>query len=227
VFVLIVGGGKVGAHLAELLLASGHRVRVIELRAAARERLAQFLASDVIVAGSGSDPATLEACGARQADVMAAVTGDDEVNLVATSLARFEFNIPRTIARVNNPKNAWMFTAEMGVDVVLSQADLMAHLILEEMSLGDMMTLLKLRRGRYSLVEEKIAAGSHAAGRTIAALGLPRECIVVAIIRSGGLVLPRGDTVLQTGDEVLALVSVEQVQRLAEILGEAHGDGLS
>ena len=225
--VLIVGGGKVGGHLAELLLASGHRVRVIEPRAAARARLAQSLASDVIVAGSGSDPATLEACGARQADVMAAVTGDDEVNLVATSLARFEFNIPRTIARVNNPKNAWMFTAEMGVDVALSQADLMAHLILEEMSLGDMMTLLKLRRGRYSLVEEKIAAGSHAAGRTIAALGLPGECVVVAIFRSGGLVLPRGDTVLQTGDEVLALVSVEQVQRLAEILGGVHGDGLS
>ncbi len=226
-FVLIVGGGKVGAHLAELLLASGHRVRVIELRAAACSRLAQSLAPDVIVAGSGSDPATLEACGARQADVMAAVTGDDEVNLVATSLARFEFNIPRTIARVNNPKNAWMFTAEMGVDVALSQADLMAHLILEEMSLGDMMTLLKLRRGRYSLVEEKIAAGSHAAGQTIAALGLPGECVVVAIFRSGSLVLPRGDTVLQTGDEVLALVSVEQVQRLAEILGGVHGDGLS
>ena len=226
-FVLIVGGGKVGAHLAELLLASGHRVRVIELRAAARARLAQSLASDVIVAGSGSDPATLEACGARQADVMAAVTGDDEVNLVATSLARFEFNIPRTIARVNNPKNAWMFTAEMGVDVALSQADLMAHLILEEMSLGDMMTLLKLRRGRYSLVEEKIAADSSVVGRTIADLDLPEECVIVAIIRRGHLILPHGDTMLQTGDEVLALTSTERLQRLAEILGGAHGDRLS
>lgn len=218
-FVLIVGGGKVGEHLAGLLLASGHQARIIEPRAATRDHLAQTLPPETIIAGSGSDPAVLEACGVRQADVVAAVTGDDEVNLVATSLARFEFNVPRTIARVNNPKNAWMFTREMGVDVALSQADLMAHLILEEMSLGDMMTLLKLRRGRYSLVEEKIAAGSSAVGRTIVELNLPKECVIVAIIRRGRLILPHGDTVLQTSDEVLALTSAEQVQRLAEILG--------
>ena len=89
----------------------------------------------------------LEAAGIRQANVVAAVTGADETNLVVTSLARFEFDVPRTIARVNNPKNAWLFTPEMGVDVALNQADLMAHLIAEEMSLGDMMTLLKLRQG--------------------------------------------------------------------------------
>lgn len=218
-FVIIVGGGKVGAHLAGLLIASDHRVCVVEPRATARDHLAQTLPPETIVAGSGSDPAVLEACGVRQADVVAAVTGDDEVNLVVTSLARFEFHVPRTIARVNNPKNAWMFTAEMGVDVALSQADLMAHLILEEMSLGDMMTLLKLRRGRYSLVEEKIAADSLAVGRAITDLNLPRECVIVAIIRRGRLIPPHGDTVLHAGDEVLALTAAEQVQRLAEILG--------
>jgi trk system potassium uptake protein TrkA len=109
----------------------------------------------------------------------------------------------------------------MGVDVALSQADLMAHLILEEMSLGDMMTLLKLRRGRYSLVEEKIAADSSVVGRTIADLDLPEECVIVAIIRRGHLILPHGDTMLQIGDEVLALTSTEQLQRLAEILGKS------
>lgn len=218
-FVLIVGGGKVGEHLAGLLLAGGHQVRVIEPRASSRDHLAHTLPPETIVAGSGSDPAVLEACGVRQADVVAAVTGDDEVNLVATSLARFEFNVPRTIARVNNPKNAWMFTAEMGVDVALSQADLMAHLILEEMSLGDMMTLLKLRRGRYSLVEEKIVAGSPAVGRTIAELNLPGECAIIALLRRGRLLLPSSGTTIQTGDEVLALTLAEQVQRLAEILG--------
>ena len=88
--------------------------------------------------------------------MLAAVTGEDEVNLVITTLARFEFNVPRVIARVNNPKNAWLFTPEMGVDVALNQADILAHLIAEEMSLGDMMTLLKLRKGEYSVVEEKV-----------------------------------------------------------------------
>jgi len=97
----------------------------------------------------------------------------------------------------------------------------------EEMSPGDMMTLLKLRRGRYSLVEEDIAADSSVVGRTIADLDLPEECVIVAIIRRGHLILPHGDTMLQTGDGVLALTSTEQLQRLAEILGGAHGDGLS
>ncbi len=103
--------------------------------------------------------------GIRGADVVAAVTGDDEVNLAVTSLARFEFQVPRIIARVNNPRNAWMFTHEMGVDVALNQADLMARLIEEEMSLGDMMTLLKLRKGQYSLVlqsEDEVLAVVHA-----------------------------------------------------------------
>ncbi len=217
--VLIVGGGKVGSYLAMLLLAGGHLVRVIEPRAAPREQMAHSLPPESIVAGSGSDPAVLEACGIRQADVVAAVTGDDETNLVVTSLARFEFGVPRTIARVNNPKNAWMFTTEMGVDVALSEADLMAHLILEEMSLGDLMTLLKLRRGQYSLVEEKIPADSPAVGRPLADLNLPQDCVLVAIIRSGHLILPHGDSVLQPGDEALALIATHQLQRLAAVLG--------
>lgn len=220
-FVLIVGGGKVGSYLAGLLLAEGHQVRVIEPRATPREHMGQSFAPEVIIAGSGSDPVALEASGVRQADVVAAVTGDDEINLVITSLARFEFGVRRTIARVNNPKNAWMFTAEMGVDVALSQADLMARLILEELSVGDMMTLLKLRRGQYSLIEEQITSGSPAVGRTIATLGLPQDCVLVAIIRDGHLVLPHGDTVLQAYDEVLALTSAGQLRRLAAILGGA------
>src|SRR4030042_1540882 len=145
--VIIVGGGKVGTHLAAVLLAEGHRVQVIEVR---REEIPELQAAlqhpqGGVTLGSGTDPNVLEGAGIRQATVVAAVTGADETNLVVTSLARFEFNVPRTIARVNNPKNAWMYTPEMGVDVALNQADLIARLIAEEMSLGDMMTLLKLR----------------------------------------------------------------------------------
>jgi len=157
-----------------------------------------------------------------QVNVVAAVTGTDEVNLVVTSLARFEFHVPRTIARVNNPKNAWMFISEMGVDVALNQADLMAHLIAEEMSLGDMMTLLKLRKGQYSLVEEQVHPKAVAANKAVHDLNLPTECVLFAVIRKGQLIIPRGDTVLQPADEVLAVVHASQLAQLADILGRTE-----
>jgi trk system potassium uptake protein TrkA len=108
----------------------------------------------------------------------------------------------------------------MGVDVALSQADLMAHLIAEEMSLGDMMTLLKLRKGQYALVEEKVHPSAEAAGKAIRNLSLPQECVITAIIRKGELIIPRGDTVLQPADEILAVVHSSQTEHLAKLLGE-------
>ena len=216
--VLVVGGGKVGTYLASLLLADGHSVTVIEGRSEEFPRLQQNLPAEVHVQGNGTDPLVLEAAGIRQADVVAAVSRADETNLVITSLARFEFNVPRTIARVNNPKNAWLFTPEMGVDVALNQADLMAHLIAEEMSLGDMMTLLKLRRGQYSIVENRVNPRAVAAGKPIRELDLPHECVLTAIFRGGELIIPRGETILQPDDEVLALVHISQLDRLASLL---------
>lgn len=217
--VIVVGGGKVGTYLASLLLGEGYRVRVIEERREEIPRLQHDLPTEVVVSGSGTDPNVLEAAGIRRADVVAAVTGADETNLVITSLARFEFDVPRIIARVNNPKNAWMFTPEMGVDVALNQADLMAHLIAEEMSLGDMMTLLKLRKGQYSLVEEKVDPTSVAAGKALRDLNLPAECVLAAVIRKGQLIIPHGDLVLQPADEVLAVVHASQLVQFAALLG--------
>jgi len=216
--VLVVGGGKVGTYLASLLLADGHHVKVIEGRREEFLRLQEKLPAEVHVQGNGTDPIVLEAAGIRQADVVAAVSRADETNLVITSLARFEFNVPRTIARVNNPKNAWLFTPEMGVDVALNQADLMAHLIAEEMSLGDMMTLLKLRRGQYSIVENRVDPRTVAAGKPVRELDLPHECVLTAIFRGGELIIPRGETILQPDDEVLALVHISQLDRLASLL---------
>jgi trk system potassium uptake protein TrkA len=215
--VLVVGGGKVGTYLASLLLADGHSVRVIEGWSEEFSRLQQNLPAEVYVQGNGTDPLVLEAAGIRQADVVAAVTRADETNLVITSLARFEFNVPRTIARVNNPKNAWLFTPEMGVDVALNQADLMAHLIAEEMSLGDMMTLLKLRRGKYSIVENRVDPRAVASKKPVRDLALPHECVLTAIFRGGELIIPRGETILQPDDEVLALVHISQLDRLASL----------
>jgi trk system potassium uptake protein TrkA len=218
-FVIIVGGGNIGSHLAKMLLEGGHTVKVIDERAVVLEKLPRELPPEVIVSGDGSSPATLENAGILKANVLAAVTGSDETNLVVTSLARFEFNVPRVIARVNNPKNAWLFNQEMGVDVALNQADILAHLVAEEMSLGDMMTLLKLRKGEYSLIEEKVHPLSVSANKNVRDIGLPDDSVVVAIIRKNQLLIPHGDTTLLPADEVLALVHTSQLKKLAAILG--------
>lgn len=220
--VLIVGGGKVGSHLATLLLAGQHQVAIIEQRPEVLTRLQHDLPKARLHLGSGTDPLLLEAAGIQQTDVVAAVTGQDETNIVVATLARFAFNAPRVIARVNNPKNAWMFTSQMGVDVALNQADIMAHLIAEEMSVGDMMTLLKLTKGQYSLVEERVAATAPAAGKALRDLPLPTDCSLTAIIRQGRLLLPRPDLVLAVDDEVLAVIHAEQTVALATLLSDGQ-----
>jgi trk system potassium uptake protein TrkA len=221
--VVIVGGGRVGGYLAGLLTGAGHRVRVVERDPETARLLAMELPEGTVLAGSGTDPSALEAAGIREADAAAAVTGADETNIVVTSLARFEFGVPRTIARVKNPKNAWMFTPEMGVDVALNQADLLGHLIAEEMSMGDMTTLLKLRKGQFSLVEEKVHPRAAAAGKTVGELALPAECVLVAVLRKGEMLLPRPDLVFHPADEVLAVVHATEAGRLAALLGPGEG----
>lgn len=217
-FVIIVGGGKTGAQLAEKLLSQGHHIKLIEHRSTVLERLYQELPADVIVAGDGSSPNILEAAGIAQAQVLAALTGEDETNLVITTLGHFEFNVRRVIARVNNPKNAWLFGPEMGVDVALNQADILAQLIAEEMSLGDMMTLYKLRKGEYSIVEEKVHAEAVVVNRSLRDIKMPPECTLIAVLRKGRLIVPHGDTVLQPVDEVIALAHASQVANLAALL---------
>lgn len=217
--VMIIGGAKVGAYLANYLFQAGHEVKLIEIRRDVVEHLAQYhFPEDSVSIGSGTDPDFLESAGIRQMQVLAAVTGDDEVNLVSTNLARFEFNVPRTIARINHPENAWMFRPDMGVDVALNQADLMGKMIAEEMSMGDMMFLLKLRKGLFSLVEEKVAPDSYAVGKKISELKLPEQCVLTAVLRKGELIVPHGNLELQPADEVLALVHESQCGALAGLL---------
>jgi len=217
--VIIVGGGKVGTYLATLLLSETHQVKIVESRPSELSALHASLPAGTVIAGNGTDPALLEAAGIRAADVLAAVTGTDETNLVATSLARFAFGVGRTIARVKDPRNSWMFTEVMGVDAALNQAGLMARLIAEEMSLGNMMTLLKLSKGRFSLVEMRVEPAAPAAGKQIVALRFPAECILAGVIRQRRLLIPHGDPVLLPGDEVLAVVHASQAKELARILG--------
>lgn len=220
-YVIVVGGGNTGSHLARLLLDAGHKVKVIEQRPIPLEKLRKEIPIDSIMVGDGSSPLTLEQADVSSAHALAAMTGADDTNLVVTSLARFEFNVPRVIARINNPKNAWLFTADMGVDIALNQADVLAHLIEEEMSLGDMMTLFQVRRGQYSVVEEKVAPGAKGIGVALKDMGLEQQCVIAAIIRDGKMVLPRADSTFQEGDEILAVASPEGAKKLSALLAHA------
>ena len=222
-FVLIAGGGRTGAQLALLLLSENYKVRLVEHRPEILAHLHQELPTESIYEGNPSDPDVLDAAGIRQAHAVAATTTDDAANLSLCFIARKMFGVPRTIARINNPRNAWLFNETFHVDVALNQANVLAHLIQEEMSLGDMMTLLKIRRGRYSLVEEKVEKGAMSIGVALKDLGLPEDCIIAAIIRDGQVTLPRGTTTFQEWDEVLAITSPEGAKRLAELLSaETH-----
>lgn len=217
--VLIVGGGQVGSYLAALLFKDGHHVKVVEMREKQLHTLQHDLPQGTVVAGNFTDPTILETAGIQHADVVVAVTPTDEGNLVVATLARYEFGVKRVIARANNPKNSWLFTPEMGVDVGLTEADLIAHVVAEEMSLGDMMTLLKLHKGKYSLVQEKVDPASSTVGKMLQDLALPSDCTIVAMIRDSKLLIPHGNTVFLADDEVIAISNVAQSQALAALLG--------
>jgi len=216
-YVVIAGGGRTGTHLASVLLEEKHKVRVIENRKELLTRMHRELPTDTICEGSPIDPVVLEQAGIGQAQVLAATTDTDANNLVLCYIGRKMFDVPRIIARVNNPRHAWLFTDKFNVDVALNQADVLAHLIQEEMSMGDMMTLVKLRRGRYSLVEEKIPKGAKAIGCAIKDIGFPEQCVIAAIIRNGKVTIPHGEIIFETDDEVLAVTDQEGSRFLSDL----------
>ncbi|MDT8899261.1 MAG: potassium channel family protein [Thermanaerothrix sp.] len=217
-FVIIAGGGRTGAQLARILVSQSHKVHLIEHRKEVLARIHRELPTEVVYEGNPIEPWVLEQAGIREADVLAACTQSDEVNLTLCYFARCRYQVPRTIARINNPHNAWLFDEKFHVDVAVNQAEIMAAIIEEEMSLGDMLTLLKLRRGHYSLVEEKILPGAKVIGIPIKDLKLPEHCVIAAIIRNGEVIVPRGVTAIEPGDEILAVIDHEGAKQLAELL---------
>ncbi len=213
-FLLVIGGGRLGSQLALDMLEQGYKIHILDNRPAVLERLHGLLPTEVIVEGDPTQPQALAAAGIEAADVVAVVMPRDSQNLSIASFARFQFDVPRVIARVNEPRNAWLFTPEMGVDVAVNQADILGSLIQEEMSMGDMMTLLKLHRGDYSVVEEKIPEDAWAIGMEIRELDLPENCVIAAILRKGKIVVPHGLSTLEAGDEVLAVTDHQGAKQL-------------
>lgn len=224
-FVVIAGGGRTGAQLANLLISQDHEVRVVDKRKEVLERIHRELPTEAIIEGDPLEMPVLEQAGIQRADVMAACTTEDDVNLTLCYMARTLYNVRRTIARVNNPRDAWLFDEKFHIDVAVNQAEILAALIQEEMSLGDMITLLKLRRGNYSLVEEKIPQGARAIGMAIKDLALPEHCVIAAIIRRGEVMIPRGITTFEAEDEVLAVTDAEGSVSLAELFSPTADPG--
>jgi len=216
--IVIAGGGSVGRFIAEQLVGTGHEVTIIDSDADVVVRHGDGVAEANWIKGDACDIDVLKRAGLEKADVMASVTGDDEDNLVVSLLAKQEFAVPRVVARVNNPKNEWMFNETWGVDVSVSTPHLITGLVQEAVSVGSFVRLLSFEGGRAKLAEVTLAEGSPAADKEIADLGFPRDTTVVAILRDEKVVVPRGDTILRLGDEVLVLVTSESEDAVRALL---------
>ena len=215
--VVIAGAGSVGSFIAEDLQAAGHDVLVIEQNELEVKKLAEQIPCRFLVADA-CEVSSLQLAGLAEADVVVAATGDDEDNLVVSLLAKQEFMVPRVVARVNNPKNHWLFNKTWGVDVSVSTPHLLSSLVEEAVSVGSLVRLLSFEKSGARLVEVTLAEDSPANNVEIAQLGLPKTASIVAIIRLDNVIVPRGNTLLHDGDEVVALVTEDAEAEIKTIL---------
>lgn len=213
-FIVINGGGKVGSYLARTMLGSGHTVAVIEKREEVVEKLAQELPRNaLIILGDGCDVAFQEDAGVGHADVFAAVTGDDDDNLVSAQLARISFGVPRAVARVNNPKNEHIFNA-LGMEAI-SSTTIISRIIEEEATIGDIRTLVAMRKGNMAIVEIELPVDRCVVcGKKVADLGLPSDVVLVAVLRGDEVITVRGDTTFDPGDTIIAFTNVSREREL-------------
>ena len=216
--VVVTGGGAVGRHLSADLAARQHDVTLIELNRETVDSIRGELTGVDLLLGDACEPWVLEQARLSEADVVVAATGDDEDNLVTSLLAKTEFAVPRVLARVNHPKNEWLFNDQWGVDQAVSPPHILTALVEEAVTSGDLIRLLHLEGGRVSIVEMKLADDSPSLGKALYELRLPSGSAVVAILREGHVVIPQPETVLAAGDEVVALAAAESEQQLRELL---------
>jgi trk/ktr system potassium uptake protein len=222
--VVITGGGAVGRHLAVDLADRGHQVSLIEQNRRLSEKLAEFAPNVTVINGDACEPWVLEEAELSHTEVIVAATGDDEDNLVTSLLAKQEFAVPRVLARVNHPKNEWLFTEQWGVDAAVSPPHILTSMVEEAVTVGDLVRLLRLEGGRVSIVEMTLPDGSPSIGKPLYELRLPPDSAVVAILRDGHVVIPQPESVLVSGDEVVALASAPSEQGLRDvIIGDRNG----
>lgn len=216
-YIIIAGGGKVGSFLAKDFSSKGYTVALIERREDRAAKIAAELPEVFVINGDACDVDYLEDAGIERADVVIAVTGDDDDNLVISQLAKEVYHIPKVISRVNNPKNEKIFEV-LGVGVPISATTLIGKIVEEEVSVDELLTILPLKRGKFVVVETRIPKDSSVNGKKVSELGFPRDCILVAIDREDELIIPRGSTVLKGGDIVFAITVPEKEQVFIDCL---------
>jgi trk system potassium uptake protein TrkA len=231
--VVVTGAGAVGRHLASDLADRGHTVTLIDQDPAVVQKVQEWAPSVAVVLGDACEPWVLEQAELKHAEVVVAATGDDEDNLVTSLLAKQEFAVPRVLARVNHPKNEWLFTEQWGVDAAVSPPHILTAMVEEAVTVGDLVRLIRLEGGRISIVEMTLPDRSPSVGRPLYELRLPPDSAVVAILRDGHVVIPQPESVFAPRDEVVALCSPgsEAGLRTAVVGEDAPGgtpkDGLS
>lgn len=214
--VAIAGAGKVGRSIARELLGFGHEVLLID-RDPELARPGVVEGADVLLADA-CELSALEHADLPRCQVVIAATGDDKVNLVVSLLAKTEFGVPRIVARVNHPKNEWMFDETWGVDVAVSTPQIVAALVEEAVTVGDLVKLFSFRKGNADLVELTLAADSPVVGQRIDALAWPTDTALVAILRGSRVIAPSPDDALEAGDELLFVAAPDQEAQLSDLL---------
>lgn len=217
-YIIVVGGGKVGYYLTQALLSEGHEVLVLEKDAKKCELIAEQLGS-VCTRGDGCEARTLAEAGTERADMFIAVTDEDEDNLVACQVAKQKFKVPRTIARINNPKNEALFK-KLGIDVTVSSTNLILEHIEEEVPTHPLVHLLTLKGGALEIVEVKIPPDSSVVGKRMRQIVLPPDSVVCLMIGRRGAQVPTGDTILEADAQVVAVIRPEVEGALRAALTE-------
>jgi len=215
-YILIAGGGNVGFYLAKRLVNSKHTVALIEKDKEVCDEIAKE--QDILVInGDACDPTFLEEAGIKRADVLAAVTGGDEDNLIICQLSKNIFDVSRTVARVNNSKNTRIFS-ELGIDVPVDGTSLIATVIEEEASFEDIVKLMTFKRGKLSIVRIDLTDESPVVGKQVMDVQIPKDSVLVSILRGDEVTIPKGDTVLKAGDDIIALTTIENERKLLDAL---------
>jgi trk/ktr system potassium uptake protein len=215
-YVIVISGGRVGYYLSKALLNEGHEVLLIEKDATLCERIEDELGS-ICMPGDGSEVATLDKAGTGRAQLFITVTGEDEDNLVACQIAKHKFNVPRVIARVNNPRNEALFK-KLGIDVIVSATDIILEHIEEEVPTHPLIHLLDLQRGNLEIVEVKIPPTSPAVGKSVKELSLPAGSMLSLIVKEQGVQVPLSDTILDAEDRVIAVTKPDTEKALRAVL---------